>query len=215
MKKYEPMPGERIEDTCAKLVQMVNDSGGPVSATFNDIELVASVGMTAGDLEQSWRDESDRRREAYESSPEYKQRLEEAKRRDAEKKSQLQSALSSSPPMEFSDEKAWDRFVASNQDPYGGRVVRYAEEWARLMQSRVAAGKTIAECAEETSHLADDDGITGFMYGCAVSVLSNTWRHGEELRRWHNTSVQIGDEGDRANESGGVLNPAVLGVSAK
>jgi hypothetical protein len=34
----------------------------------------------------------------------------------------------------------------------------------------------------------------------------------EELRRWHNLRTQIGDEGEKANEDGGVLNPALLRV---
>jgi hypothetical protein len=48
------------------------------------------------------------------------------------------------------------------------------------------------------------------MYGAAVSVLSSCWEHGEELRRWHNLDVQIHDEGEKANETGAVLNPAIM-----
>lgn len=124
----------------------------------------------------------------------------------------LAGALSLAGPIELIDEEGWKKFVANNQDGYGGRVVRYAEEWARLMQTRLANGETIPECAEELSRMADDDGITGYMYGCAVSVLAKAWKHGEALRRWHNKETQIGTEGDRANESGGVLNPALLSI---
>lgn len=56
------------------------------------------------------------------------------------------------------------------------------------------------------------EGITGFMYGCAVSALAHFWAHGEALRRWHNLDTQIGTEGEKANESGGVLNPALLNI---
>jgi hypothetical protein len=56
----------------------------------------------------------------------------------------------------------------------------------------------------------DNDGITGFMYGCAVSILSKVWIHGEQLRRWHNLKTQLRDEGEKANQTGGVLNPALL-----
>jgi hypothetical protein len=124
----------------------------------------------------------------------------------------LAGALSLAGPIELIDEEGWKKFVANNKDGYGGRVVRYAEEWARLMQTRLANGETIPECAEELSRMADDDGITGYMYGCAVSVLAKAWKHGETLRRWHNKETQIGTEGDRANESGGVLNPALLSI---
>lgn len=130
----------------------------------------------------------------------------------AEKSSMLKSELAKAGPIELYDEAGWQSFAGNNKDPYGSRVVRYAEEWARLMQSRMASGQTIPECANETSQLANDDGITGFMYGCAVGVLSKVWKHGESLRRWHNKETQIGTEGDRANESGGVLNPAMFSI---
>lgn len=68
----------------------------------------------------------------------------------------------------------------------------------------------IEEHADADSHTADTDGITGFMYGMAVNILSQCWLHGEALRRWHNIKMQIGDEGERANERGAVLNPALL-----
>ena len=34
----------------------------------------------------------------------------------------------------------------------------------------------------------------------------------DRLRRWHNKATQIGTEGDKANETGGVLNPALLTI---
>lgn len=72
--------------------------------------------------------------------------------------------------------------------------------------------KVIVDNAERCSRKADTDGITGFMYGAAVSALAHFWVYGEELRRWHNKDVQIGNEGDIANETGGVLNPALLTI---
>lgn len=124
------------------------------------------------------------------------------------------------PAMQFKDDEAKALFVkalAVNKDPYGFAVIRYASEWATRME-KLAEGKDLSdlpaqikfmvEYAEKTSHEADDEGITGFMYGAAVSTLA----YGEALRRWHNKDTQIGNEGYRANESGGVLNPAVLSV---
>ena len=114
--------------------------------------------------------------------------------------------------MQMSDPEGWNLFAANNNDPYGSGVVRYAERWADAMEAEMAAGKALGDIADATSHSADTEGVTGFMYGCAVSVLAKVWKHGEELRRWHNLKTQIRDEGERANETGGVLNPAVLMV---
>jgi len=79
----------------------------------------------------------------------------------------------------------------------------------------MANGETVEDCADTASHLADSEGITGFMYGCAVAILAKVWVHGEALRRWHNLKTQLRDEGEKANESGGVLNPALLNLGPK
>ena len=114
--------------------------------------------------------------------------------------------------MKITDQADWDKGIKNNTDLYGARCYSYAKDWADLMEAEIDKGKTVAEVAKETSHTADHDGIAGFMYGCAVNILSRAWEHGEELRKWHNLDVQIGNEGEKANESGGTLNPAILGL---
>ena len=115
--------------------------------------------------------------------------------------------------MKIKDEKAWQEWVDNNKDFYGKGVIDYAERWANLMESRMENGENLEEIAKETSHEADTEGITGFMYGAAVSVLFASWMHGELLRRWHNIDIQIGNEGFEANEGDGVLNPALLSIN--
>lgn len=126
------------------------------------------------------------------------------------------------PPMKFAEgkEQEFAKGLAANQDPYGNAVYRYASEWATRMEARMDRPLvTLREQVEfmvanagPCSNEADDEGITGFMYGCAVSILANAWLYGEALRRWHNGAVQIGGEGDAASASGGVLNPSLLRV---
>jgi hypothetical protein len=107
----------------------------------------------------------------------------------------------------------------NSHDGYSARVVSYGEDWAKLLEAGIPDDATEAQVigilgrddfANNASHTADTDGITGFMYGCAVSAMSRFWIHGEALRRWHNKDTQIGTEGDEANKTGGVLNPALL-----
>lgn len=112
-------------------------------------------------------------------------------------------------------ETEYENYKSKNTDPYGGRVVSYTEDWANLMEARMANGEKLEDIADATSHEADTDGITGFMYGCAVSALAHFWEHGEAVRRWHNIKTQVRDEGEKANESGGVLNPALLTITPK
>lgn len=134
----------------------------------------------------------------------------EKKRREAE------LALQSDAGFQSSDEEGWKEFVAINSgDGYSAACVSYAERWARLMQVGMAEGATLEDCAEDASRLADLEGITGFMYGCAVMTLAKYWKHGDQLRRWHNLRTQCGDEGEQANETGATLNPALLSIRSK
>jgi hypothetical protein len=105
-----------------------------------------------------------------------------------------------------------DYQLKNSKDAYSNRVVTYGEDWANLMEAHIAEGIPLENCADTDSHTADTDGITGFMYGCAVTALARFWIHGEALRKWHNLKTQLGHEGEKANESGGVLNPAILNV---
>jgi hypothetical protein len=108
--------------------------------------------------------------------------------------------------------EVWDECKKNNTDPYGSAINEYAELWGRLMQARMHTGKSVSDVAKDASRDADTDGITGFMYSCAVNILSHVWNYGEDLRRWHNIDTQIGTEGEKANESGGVLNPAIINI---
>jgi len=112
----------------------------------------------------------------------------------------------------MSDAASWQEYVDKNTDPYGSCCVRYAQRWAEVMEAEMLDGATIGAIAKRTSHDANTEGITGFMYGCAVAMLAKCWEHGDDLRRWHNLDRQIGDEGERANEGDGVLNPALLSI---
>lgn len=120
--------------------------------------------------------------------------------------------------MEFKNkkmEKEWIEGLKINQDSYGRAVYDYAETWAEMMEKQMKEDKKIEDVAKKTSHDSDTDGITGFMYGCAVSLLASTWKHGEQLRIWHNLDTQIGNEGEVANKKGTTLNPALLNVEIK
>lgn len=105
-------------------------------------------------------------------------------------------------------EKKYQEGYNNNLDPYGHGVYTFAERWAKLMEKDIedCGGPTAAVIAnfERRSHQADTEGITGFMYGCAVSILSDCWEYGEILRKWHNK--EYGYEGD------GVVNPAILTI---
>jgi len=106
--------------------------------------------------------------------------------------------------VEFLSKEYWETGKSKNTDGYGACIYEYAEGWAKLMQVEIYKGKKIEDVAEKTSHEMGFLGITGFMYGAAVSILSHCWIHGEILRKWHNK--EYNHEGD------GVVNPAILTI---
>lgn len=106
--------------------------------------------------------------------------------------------------LELSDADGWKKSREVNSDGYGGAALDYAEGWAKLMQKEIANGKTVAECYEPTQKGLGFLGITGFQFGCAVSVLSHTWKHGDELRKAHNKKYGVSEDVQ------GTVNPAVL-----
>jgi hypothetical protein len=164
-----------------------------------------AVDLTAEEIENDARIEAENELERVKIQEEYNRRAED-------KEFEVKTKLANAPEIELADEESWVKTKEINSDGYGGGVLSFAERWARLMQIELANGKNLQDIADDTSSEADTEGITGFMYGAAVSILSKCWVHGETLRRWHNSKYQIGNEGDKANESGGVLNPAMLTI---
>lgn len=109
--------------------------------------------------------------------------------------------------MKTLDDARYQEWKDKNTDPYGAYIFKFAENWANLMESKLENGEELKNFAEKTSHEADTEGITGFMYGAAVSILAQCWIHGEELRKWHNKEYNYDGEG--------TVNPAILTVSSK
>lgn len=119
--------------------------------------------------------------------------------------------------MRLKDESAWQEWCDNNTDGYGGACVKVA---AKLME---IIDDDSVEITKDTVHAlvsrADDEskvgGITGFMAGAVASMVSQCHERGEEFRQAWNNEVAIGDEGEKANDEGGVLNPALLNIEPR
>lgn len=152
-------------------------------------------------------------REAYMKTPEYRAERAKALKIQTRRQTVEQEvlAIDESTELEFKDDEAkanWEKWVEINsKDGYSLGVVTYARRWAKYMQHLMSKhNKNLPQIADKASHVSDIEGITGFMYGCAVGMLSQCWKYGEELRRWHNK--EWGQE-----DSDGVVNPAVLTIN--
>lgn len=112
--------------------------------------------------------------------------------------------------MKFKDEKGFWDYYELNDDPYGRGTLNFAFQWAELMEYLIGEGYDLEEISEVAERVIDESyGITGFMYGCAVSTLAAFWIHGEQLRVWHNSKYSQFDE---TEDKGGTINPAILTI---
>lgn len=109
--------------------------------------------------------------------------------------------------IEFSDLEGFNLSKEKNSDPYGAAAIQYAEYWAKKMQKEISKGKSVQECYDSTQEGLGFLGITGFQFGCAVSILSQTWKHGKELRSVHNKKYGIKEDIE------GTANPAILTIN--
>lgn len=232
--RLEAAPGASIGPTIAEAIELAAtaEHGPVVVFDFNQVTVTVAADSDATLIEREWwralRGFIEKRvgpHPAAELTADEKAsdaaKQAEIDRADAErtaaweqkerlKREASEKALADAAPIALRDPAAWQSWLDANKDGYGAAVMSYAERWARMMQVEIDRGAIISDVAKRLSHEADLEGITGFMYGCAVSMLSQCWEHGELLRRWHNLSTQIGNEGEKANESGGTLNHAVL-----
>lgn len=210
--RYEPDAGSRIAECAEEMVRLRLRSSEDVTAEFNGIPLTATPTSKASEIVSDYWMESAKQGEAYRRSPEGI--AAEARRTEADRVA-ADAAAEGILNFTKSDAAIWQSWVDANHDPYGAATMRYAARWANYMERELADGVSVEACADKCSHSADKEGITGFMYGAAVSMLAKAWVHGEALRRWHNLKTQIGQEGVRANETGGTLNPALLNIGGQ
>lgn len=212
-----PRCGSNITTVIEEMVARADTYGIRVTCVFNEAQFIVEPGMSTEIAYQLWKAEIDRQGREWSKSMKAEVSRRESKAREERDvvRGQKVKAMLEQEKIEVPDDKLdeFNEFVRINSsDGYSKGVVDYAIAWAVAMQQAMRDGKKIADVAEELSHEVDYEGITGFMYGCAVSALAKFWKYGEELRRWHNLDTQLGNEGEKANEEGSVLNPALLSI---
>ncbi len=89
----------------------------------------------------------------------------------------------SPPPMDVSNHIAWRSLLEGRNGP----AINFAYEWAGRMQVEIARGKCVADIAKEISYEVSHEADV-FTFSHALQILIKCWRHGEELRRWHESS---------------------------
>jgi hypothetical protein len=113
--------------------------------------------------------------------------------------------------MKLKDKEAWDKWVASNTDPYGGACVKVAQRVMEILDDGEPFDCHAVICRADDESKAG--GITGFMAGAVASMVSQCHERGEEFRRqWNGETALKPEHAEKANASGGVINPAILHI---
>lgn len=228
--RYEAMGGELINNAIKAAIALAKEKHCTVESIFNGVTILVESDSDVGLIMRDWH----RALSGYIPSPvgpypvetltaaeldsdagieaknEARRAAEQAKwaEQEAKDKAAKAAALADAPAMDRDETKWLEGSAAQKDDGYGLAIYDFAQDWARLMQRRIAAGEKIADIADDCCSLADKGvGITGFMYGAAVHVLAGCWKHGDELREWHNS--KYGRPGIT-----GTVNPAVLIIGA-
>ncbi len=219
--KAEAIAGDHIKEflkTISRCFSPYNNMYGVkgVEISFNEFSMTVyewnvnhiyemyetSCDMTHELWEKEW--------EEYIHSPEYIRKRAKSLKKECRHKVVLEKIRKFQKNGEFSvkETEIWETCKRVNsEDAYSKAVIRYTIIWTQYMEYLIQKyGMKISEIWDRCSNLADVDGVTGFMYGAAASIISRVWQYGEEFRKYYNS---------KWNYSGpGTVNPAVLTISA-
>ena len=105
----------------------------------------------------------------------------------------VEERLKKAPKIELVNDIAWRLFKNESVSD----VADYTERWARLMQFYMAKGERLCDVAEAMLLDVQEELITkysgknakyisiDYLNTCAILVLTQYWKYGEELKRWH------------------------------
>lgn len=183
---YEPMAGEYIKDVINKMIGLSKENGKPVQATFNDATFAVTADTNPEEAYKLWKKTVDENYEKWRNSPEGIKDAEEQKARDEKKARENAEVdeLIKDEKLELTAENAWKLSLKNNQDPYGSAVMHYAERWAKLMQVEMRTrglNELTGAVVKATKYKADNEGMSGFSWGCARNLLIECWKYGAKL----------------------------------
>ena len=110
--------------------------------------------------------------------------------------------------------KKYQAWLANNTDNYGRDCFVYAERFADMLEIEyinainVPMSKILELYGDKFSDDADKEGLTGFMVGMSINILSQCWEFGKDLKVWWNTKYGKPD-------AEGTVNPACMTIGAK
>src|SRR3990167_1786547 len=154
----EYAPGSHISGAVHDASRLARQERKTVLFQFNTIALRVGPEDDPADICARFRASMQAEAQAYRASHAYQTQQRDAADATARQQAFLTGALRMAPRAPtMRDTGAWDAYRQANTDEYGSAILRYADAWARLMEGHIDHGATIADCAEESSIVADTD----------------------------------------------------------
>ena len=178
---YSPRPGENVTNTITEMLNRANLWNIRVACVFNDLQLIVKPGMSPEEAYEAWEHDMTSHHEQWEKS--YKGAVAQRERYDREvadyrRGNEVRQMLAEeSIQIPWYKWFGWNKAVRNNQDPYGAAAINFAKAWAVSMQRAMREGQNIADVADELGHSVDYEGITGFQFGAAKSLLRHCWKY--------------------------------------
>lgn len=115
-----------------------------------------------------------------ESSERQRLKTEAYRKKEAEEKKQFQKLIKG---IEFKvkDQKTYDDWKAKNTDGYGSLIFEYAENWAKMLQTKLES-KDLEKLIEDFDLQPNYLNITGYQHKMAKDILKECWFYGDKLK---------------------------------
>lgn len=108
----------------------------------------------------------------------------------------------------ITDRALWTKARRYNKNLPMGEAVKIARRWAAAMEKQIEKGAKLSDIAEKTEKDVIKPGfMNSLRRGFIVNVLVPVWKHGEELRQWHNLRFYP-EQAAEANKTGAILSDA-------
>lgn len=112
--------------------------------------------------------------------------------------------------MRLRHESEYNTWKMSNNNDLGNYIVRFADRWMELMESRIEKGEQVQDIASKTMKLADTEGLTEAMRFSAIKIVTFCWAYGDDLREWYIKETEEEEEDDTEAQWGSSFRPVWL-----
>lgn len=176
--------GMSINECAAKALAIAKKDNVLVRFVFNDVIVNVTANMTPQQVVENYGKRQDYEYNVHINSEKGRKeqlnyKLKSLKR---ERKNKETLAYIANEKFETNYDLLWNDFKSRNQDPYGAAIVRYAENWAKLMQKELKSGAALTkEMVEKKRIDADVEGVTGNMDHYATYLLIDAWLYGAKM----------------------------------